>query len=66
MKTSINRAQVSVDEREIELIAKEYLDGRISLDQAATRVPKSRMGVLDYVLKIILPEDLYFRRRLSA
>lgn len=58
--------QIPLEEREIESIVKEYLEGRISLDQAVTKVPKAKMGIFDYVLKVVLPEDLYLRRKVPV
>lgn len=67
MPNEFKRKQIVLEgDHEIQSIAKDYLKGDISLEQAATKMPKAKLGVLDYVLMVVLPDDLYRRRKILA
>ena len=53
--------QVLLDDPELESLVQDYLRGRKSLDEAVAQVPKAKMGAFGYILKVLLPEDLYER-----
>ena len=58
--------QVMVEDPELDAIVQDYLHGRKSLDEAVAQVPKAKVGAFDYILKVLLPEDLYKRYRATV
>jgi hypothetical protein len=59
------KGQVLLEDAEIKAIVDDYLRGRISLEQAAERVPKAKMTTFDYVLKLLLPDAVYKKREMA-
>lgn len=57
--------QVLVEEPEVDNAVKDYLDGTISLDEAAERVPKAKKTTRDYLLKLLLPDAMYRKRQIA-
>ena len=58
--------QVLLEDPELDSIVQDYLRGKKSLDEAVAQVPKAKMGAFDYILKVLLPEDLYKRHKAAA
>jgi hypothetical protein len=55
--------QILITNNETKVIADDYLSGKTTLDDAVARMPKAKSGLLDKVLKVVLPEDLYQKSR---
>jgi hypothetical protein len=58
--------QVLLEDPELDAVVQDYLQGKKSLDEAAAQVPKAKMSAFDYILKVLLPEDLYMRRMVKV
>ena len=58
--------QVLLEDPELDAVVQDYLQGKKSLDEAASQVPKAKMSAFDYILKVLLPEDLYMRRMVKV
>lgn len=48
---------------EIDVVVSEYLHGKTSMDEAVAKISEPQKTFVDYVLKLVLPGDLYQRRR---
>lgn len=50
-----------VESPRVDVLVREYLHGNASLEESIQKIPKEKPRLVDYALRVLLPDDLFRR-----